>query len=203
MPSSHIQPAIASTALWRPTSSTNVRISAPLASAQPWHRARLLVDRFVHAHGVEQPEERFLVDAQPVVEADRLDVGHEVAEHRALAAAGGRRALLGLLLEVVQAVARGDRDGIHVPVDLHRHDLVDGGHEALVAQEADGERLGRGAQRHQRDDFLLVDVEGEGMLAGYGRGHYVAQLVARIDRVGRGTGVLREDRSVAHGVSRR
>jgi hypothetical protein len=32
------------------------------------HRARLLVDRLVHAHCVEQTEERLLVDAHVVVE---------------------------------------------------------------------------------------------------------------------------------------
>ena len=39
------------------------------------------------------------------------------------------------------------------------------------------ERLGRGAQRHQRDELVLVDVERQRMLAGDRRVARVAGLV--------------------------
>ena len=52
-------PAIASTALWRPTSSTNIRISPAVRGERAAvHRAGLLVDRLVLAHRVEQLVER-------------------------------------------------------------------------------------------------------------------------------------------------
>ena len=45
--------------------------------------------------------------------------------------------------------------------------------QPLVAQVADGERFGRGAQRHQREELLLVDVERQRMLA---RDRHLARL---------------------------
>ena len=62
--------------------------------------------------------------------------------------------------------AGGDGDRFGLPVDLHRRDLVDRLDQPLVAQVADRERLGRMAERHQRDDLALVDVKRERMLAG-------------------------------------
>ena len=53
--------------------------------------------------------------------------------------------------------------------------------QPLVAQVADGERLGRLAEGHQRDDLALVDVERERMFAGDGGGHRFAALVDRLD----------------------
>ncbi len=161
------------------------------------NRARLLVDRLVLAHGVEQGEERFLGDSHVLVKVDRLDVGHEVAEDRSLPAAGGRGALLRLGPEIGEPVARGHRDGTDFPVDLHRDDLLDGIDQPLVAQEPDREGLGRGAQAHHGEDFLLVDVEREGMLAGDRRGDDRALLVQRVDGISRGTRLLGEDGTVA------
>ena len=54
--------------------------------------------------------------------------------------------------------------------------------QPLVAQVADRERFGRGAQRHQRQDLLLVDVERQRMLAGDRR---VARGAGLVDRVAR------------------
>ena len=66
-----------------------------------------------------------------------------------------------------------------VPVDLHRDDVLDAVDEPLVAQIADGERLGRRAQRHQRDELVLVDVERQRMLA---RDRRVARRAGLVDR---------------------
>jgi hypothetical protein len=52
-------------------------------------------------------------------------------------------------------------------------------HEPLVAQVADGERLRRAAERHQREELLLVDVERERMLA---RDRNVVMLALFVDR---------------------
>jgi hypothetical protein len=37
------------------------------------------------------------------------------------------------------------------------------------------------AERHQRDDLALVEVERQRMLAGDRRGHHLAALVVRLD----------------------
>ena len=74
----------------------------------------------------------------------------------------------GLRLQVREAVARIDRASVAFPVDLHRDDVLDRVHEPLVAQVADGERFRRAAERHQREELLLVDVDRERMLAGDG-----------------------------------
>ena len=58
------------------------------------------------------------------------------------------------------------RPAFDVPVDLHGDDVLDALDEPLVAQVADRERLGRRAERHQRHDLALVDVERQRMLAG-------------------------------------
>ena len=68
------------------------------------HGARLLVDRLVQAHAVEQREERRLRQRRVRRQPHLVDLLHQVAEHGALAAAGGLRALRGLRLEVGEAV---------------------------------------------------------------------------------------------------
>ena len=168
------------------------------------HGARLLVDRLVHAHAVEQRIERRLRQRRAGGQADLVDLVHQVAEHRALAAAGRRRALLRLRFEVGEAAAGRDGDRIDVPVDLHRHDVVDAVDEPLIAQPADRERFRCGAQRHQREELLLVDVERERMLAGDRRRARGAGLVDRVDgerRRARGVGQQRPVGSVG-GVCR-
>ena len=50
------------------------------------------------------------------------------------------------------------------------------------------ERLGRVAERHQRDDLALVEVERERVLAGDRRRHHLAALVVGLDLEGRGLG---------------
>jgi hypothetical protein len=48
------------------------------------------------------------------------------------------------------------------PVHLHASELVYDSIQALVAQVADGQRLGRVAERHQRDDLALVEYSVSG-----------------------------------------
>ena len=57
--------------------------------------------------------------------------------------------------------------------------------QALVAQIADRQRLGRMAERHQGDDLALVDVQRERMLAGDRGRHHLAALVVGLDLEGR------------------
>ena len=84
---------------------------------------------------------------------------HQVAEHRALAAAGGDDALGGLLVEALDAGAGLHRRRVDVPVDGDRVDVVAPIDQALVAQIAEHEQLGRSAERHQRDELALVDED--------------------------------------------
>ncbi|OPZ06056.1 MAG: hypothetical protein BWZ09_00658 [Alphaproteobacteria bacterium ADurb.BinA305] len=134
-----------------------------------------------------------------VRQADLVDLVHESAEHRALAAAGRDRAAAELALGVLHAGARGDRDRVGIPVHLHRGDLVQAAHQALVAQPADGERLGGGAERHQGDDLALVDVEREWMLAGDRGRHRVAAFIDRGDLDGEWTAGLAQQGTVGRG----
>ena len=53
------------------------------------HRARLLVDGLVAAHFFEENEEIGIGELHVVTELDRVDLFHQVAEHRALPATGG------------------------------------------------------------------------------------------------------------------
>ena len=113
----------------------------------------------------EQAVERGLADARRRLarrrQRDRFQVAHQVAEHRALAAAGRHHPLGGLLVEALDAGARLDRGRVDVPVDGDRVDVVDRIDQALVAQVAEHQQLGRRAQGHQRDQLALVDEHGE------------------------------------------
>jgi len=93
-------------------------------------------------------------------------------------------------------VPRGHRDRVHLPVDLHRDDVLDAFEQALVAQVPDRERLGRGAKRHDGENLLLVDVERERMLAGDRRLARLAVLVDGAHAEGRRPGGVGEDGTV-------
>ena len=89
-----------------------------------------------------------------------IELVHQVAEHRALAAAGGDDAARGARLDALRrAGARLDRSGFDVPVDRDRIDIVERCDQALVAQVAQCQQLGGSAQRHQRDHLALVDEQ--------------------------------------------
>ena len=63
-------------------------------------RAGHLVDRFVTPHQVHDTVQRGFAEAHVRIQADGIDVGHQVAEHSSLAAAGGDGA-------VRQAIGKG------------------------------------------------------------------------------------------------
>ena len=67
---------------------------------------------------------------------------------------------------------------------MDRSDLVDAAHQALVAQEAERQGLRRLAERHERHQFALVDVQRQWMFAGDGHGRTLAMLVERFDLEG-------------------
>ena len=119
---------------------------------------------------------------------DGINFFHQVAKYRALSAAGGDGALLHFGVEVFQPLARGDGDGVGVPIDLYFGDFFDGAHQPLVAQIAECEGFRRLPQRHQGDDFALVDVKRQRMFAGNRRGHAFAVLIDGFDFGGEGAG---------------
>ena len=143
------------------------------------HGAGLLVDRLVHAHAVEQRVERAAREHRVGRQPHRVDLFHQVAEHRALAAAAGRRPLAELRFEVfrplrvLMTTALTSQSTCTETMSSMRLE------QPLVAQVPDRQRLGRGAQRHQRQDLALVDVERQRMLAGDRR---VARRAVFVDR---------------------
>jgi hypothetical protein len=159
------------------------------------HRTGKLVDRLVPPHQVHDGVERRFGEAHRRIEPDGVDVGHQVAEHGALAAAGGDGAMGQALGQMacslvpdlplpqrnagVSEPSGRDRHCADFPVDLHARDGADVRHQALVAQVAQREMLRRTAQRHQRHQFALVEVERERMLPRHRRRHFVAALVDR------------------------
>ena len=175
MPSSHIRPAIASTALWRPTSSTNIRIS-PAPSR--WSPARSRAPRrpACRSSRARAPARaaRTASLASSVASACRRTVSISsirspntvpwpqpvVVVRFAIFASRSARPW-----RVVTATASVSQSTCTATMSSMRLD------QALVAQIADRQRLGRGAERHQRHDLALVDVERERMLAGDRRRH--------------------------------
>ena len=88
---------------------------------------------------------------------------------------------MSLRVEVGETVARLDRDRACFPIDLHSDDIVDRLHQTLIAQIPDCQVLRGGAERHQRENLVLVDVDGQRMLAGDRDCALLAVLIDRID----------------------
>jgi len=107
------------------------------------HRAGLLVDRLVLAHLLDQDEKVLVLQRNILPEDDLLDLFHQVAEHRPLAAAGGDRALADLVVDI-RLPAENDGGRIGFPVDLDGGNIVDRIDQPLVAQVAQHQGLGRG-----------------------------------------------------------
>ena len=74
-----------------------------------------------------------------------------------------RGAMLHLCIQIDKAVFCVHGCRIDLPIDLHRYDVFDVFHESLIAQIAEHERFGRGAERHEREDFAFVHVYRERM----------------------------------------
>jgi predicted dinucleotide-binding enzyme len=77
-----------------------------------------------------------------------------------------------------------------------------GGSFALALKQAGavGEVLGGGAQRHQRDQFALVEVQGQRELAGDRGRHGGAVLVDRLDHDGDRARAVGEQQRGGHGA---
>ena len=149
------------------------------------HRAGRLVRALLDAHGVEQAVELALGQARrrlaDVGQADRVDRAHQVAEDRALPAAGRDDALGGPLVESLDAGTRLHGGRADVPVDGDRIDVGRALDQSLVSQVAEDEQLGRRAERHQRHQLALVDEDRQRALGGDGDRARRAELVANAD----------------------
>ena len=157
------------------------------------HRTGLLVNRFVFAHEFGECIERALFELHVSRQGNVVDIRHQIAEHRAAAAARGLRTVLHFFVEINEPGARVDGRGVDLPIHLHRDDFLDVFNEALIAQVTKHQGFGRSTERHQRENFALVDVHRQRMFArhsGHARG---AMFVARRDVKGgrpRGVGEL-------------
>ena len=175
----------------------------PLAERASVHRARLAVDLVVRADLPEEVVDEGLahLDLRHLRVVDHVD---GATEHRALAAAGGHRAAGELLLEVDDAGAceGADVDRLEVPVDLHRLHVGEPFDEPLVAEVAEGERLGIGAEGHQGHDLAVVHLEGQGRLARDVGRALLPVLVHDGDRVGGGEARIGHAGSPGHGSFR-
>ena len=167
------------------------------------HRTGGLVHRLVAAHRVEHRVQRVLREPYVLAQFDGVDFLHQVAEHRALAAAGGDGAFGHFSVEVVDAAPGGDRGGVGVPVHLHRGDVRNRRHQPLVAQVAEHQRLRRLAEGHQGDEFAFVQVDRERMFARDRRADRFAAFVDRLDLEGGGTARRSEFRQGEFGTVHR
>ena len=95
-----------------------------------------------------------------------------------------------------------DGDGVDIPVDLHARNGADVFDQALIAQIAEGQVFRRAAKRHQRHQFALVEVDGEGMLASHRRRHLFAAFVDGSHDRGRRTPLVGEDRTMRQSALR-
>ena len=117
------------------------------------------------------------------VEFNRLETLHDIAEGGALGASGGQGLLAQLVLEV--GLARGaHHDGLDLFVEIDGGDLVVGEQHVLVEQIADGEIIGKIADRHHGDDLLAVEIEGQGALDDHRGVQGVAFVIDACDPLG-------------------
>ena len=169
---------------------------AALGQGAAMHGAGLFVDRFVMPDAIEQAVQRRFAECCLKRQMDIVDFIHQVAEYRALAAAGGHCALVHAAFGNGLAEMRRDGNGIDLPVDLHRSNVVQSADQALVAQVAERQRFRGGAQRHQGNDLAFIDVDGERVFAGNGGRHDFAAFVDGVDLEGEWPAGLAELRTV-------
>ena len=158
------------------------------------YRACLLVNRFVFAHEFGECIERALFQLHVGWQGDVVNVRHQIAEHRAAAAAGGLRAVLHFFVEINEPGARIDGRCVDLPIHLHGYDFFNVVNEALIAQVTKHQGFGRSTERHECEYFALVDVDRQRMFARHSRHSRGAMFVARRDVKGgrpRGVGELR------------
>ena len=159
-----------------------------------------LVDRLHPADLVHHRHQRGVGDDRALGQAQRVDVVHQIAEDRALSAAGGDGAMAHAFIEplrqrrvgaevpdahpAITQTAAGDGDRIGLPVDLNCGNRVDRAEDALVAKPAEGKVFGRIAQGHEGDEFSLVEIHRQRMFACDRGRDDVTAFVDRIDRRG-------------------
>ena len=115
-------------------------------------------------------------------QAQPVHVLHQVAEHAALAAAGGDHAAGGFFFDAVDAGAGFDGGGPHIPVHRDRFNLIQRRHQTLVAQIAQHQPFGVATQRHQGDQLPFVHIHREGTLCRNGDGARLSILVSHVHR---------------------
>ena len=127
--------------------------------------ARLLVDRLVHPHTVEQ-RVGVDVDCESVASAGSRTFSMSAIRSPKTVPCPQPLVVVRfrVFVEILEPVPRLDDHRADVPVDLDSDDILDALKQPLVAQIADRERFGRRAERHQRDELVLVDIEGQRML---------------------------------------
>ena len=130
------------------------------------HRASRFVGALLQPDGVDDAV-KLALRQRGGGQLELVDLGHQVAKHAALAAAGGHHFFGGASLDVRDALTGLDRSSADIPVDRDRFDLVRRLHQALVAQKAQHQQLRLGAQRHQGDQLALVHIDGEGPFGRY------------------------------------
>ena len=100
------------------------------------HGAGIFIDFVVFVESVQQGVNRRLFQYW-LLQRNFIDAFHQVAKHRALAAAGGHGFAFQFLIQVFDTVIRGDCDRFGFPVNLDRLDSFDVVDHALVAQPAE------------------------------------------------------------------
>ena len=149
------------------------------------YRAGRFVGGFLHADGIDQAIELALCDLCGG-QFDLINVGHQIAEHTALAAAGGHHtvgAALNHHLGVLTGFDSGHAGLTHFaltnrPVHRDGFDLVDRIDQTLVAQKAEDQPFGLCTQGHQGHQLFFVQINGERPLGGDLRLGCFAELIA-------------------------
>ncbi len=88
------------------------------------------------------------------------------------------------LVEILGKVPGDHRGGLHLPVDMHRFQVLATLQQPLVAQIAHHQCLGIRPEGHQRDDLAFVEIEGQRPLGGDRLTTRIAILVEDLDLQG-------------------
>ena len=153
------------------------------------HRASGLVGGFFEPDGVDQRIELALREAGVCGQLDLVNFIHQTAEHTALPAASGDDVFGRFLFNVGDAVPGFNSRHTHIPIDSDRFDVMHRRDQPLIAQIPQHQPFGVRTQRHQRDQFAFVDVQGQGAFGRDGHRELFAKFVAGGDLAGqRGLG---------------
>ena len=136
------------------------------AQRTPVHRSGAAIDLVVTADLAQQRRNRGPVDPH-LRQLGGVELIQGMGKHCPLSATGGHRspAELGLLIAQTPAVPSRNPHPLLAPVDIDRDDLLELIDQALVAQEAERQRFGMGAQGHQGHDLAIINHQGQRKLA--------------------------------------